>query len=466
MEQRKTNERKWISAVLFSAQMKAALCVFIPAVLAVLCPLGMTVGQSLVLGGLIMVIVWWSTGWVNKIAASCVLLAIFLIFGQAPVATVFSFPLSDSFLLIIFCYLFSRGIENAHIAEKTLGPLLFRFAGTPVRMIIAVILFFSLTVYVIPQPLARLIIVANIVRAHLKKTDAPEQTQSVLLFSVFLFYVIVNMGALDADIILNTSSVGFASLAITNTEWMKYMLVPTVLYILAVIVLFYAVFHKQLRSVKLCPREDVSTGKQPFTKREKLVLLVVLGTVALWMTSGIHGINPTYITLAGTILLFAMGALHKRDFSAIDITTMVFLTAAFCIGGVLKYTGIADIIFSKVGEMFPQQFGTLYILVMILITMGMHLILGSNTTTLSVVLPALMTICGHVMSGPEILFIAYISLTAHFLLPFHAVSLMIGAGNGYFPSSYATKFGLPMMMFIIMGIFGIFLPYWNLVGLV
>ena len=448
------------------APLKAALCVIVPVLLACLCPLGMTVQQSFVLGGLIMVIIWWSTGWVGKITASCILLAVFLFVGRAPAATVFSFPLSDSFLLIIFCYLFSRGIENAHIAEKTFGPLLFRFAATPVRMMIAVILFFTVTVYVIPQPLARLIILANIVRAHLKKTDAPESAQSVLLFSVFLFYVIVNMGAMDADIILNTSSVGFAGLSMTNGEWMQYMLVPTAIYIVAVLVLFCAVFRKELRGVRLTPREASSGEKASFTPQEKKVIAVVLGTVILWMTSGWHGINPTYITLAGTVLLFAMRVLRKKDFSAIDVTTMVFLTAAFCIGGVLKYTGVADVIFSRIGRMFPAQFGFLYLLVVILITMCMHLVLGSNTTTLSVVLPALMTICGGVMPAQEILFIAYISLTAHFLLPFHAVSLMIGAGNGYFPSSYAPRFGLPMMLFIIAGIFVIFLPYWSLTGLI
>lgn len=446
--------------------LKAASCLLVPILLGHFTPSGMTLRQSLVLGSLITVIIWWSTGWVGKITASCTLLAVFLLVGQAPAKTVFSFPLSDNFLLIIFCYLFSRGIENACIAEKTVQPLLFRFAATPIRMVAVVIVFFAATIYIIPQPLARLIILANIVRAHLKKTDVSKEAQSVLLFSVFLFYVIVNMGAMNADIILNTSAVGFASLLMTNGEWMQYMLAPTVVYTLAVIGLFFLVFRKELYGVKLTPCGEADTHREPFTKQEKIVLGIVLGTMLLWMTSSWHGINPTYITLVGTALLFAVGALKKKDLSAIDISTMVFLTAAFCIGSVLKYTGIADVIFSYVGKMFPGRFGFAYLLVIIVITMCMHLVLGSNTTTLSVVLPALMAICGSVMPVQEVFFIAYISLTAHFLLPFHAVSLMIGVGNGYFPSSYATKFGLPMMILIIVGIFLIFLPYWNIVGLI
>lgn len=110
----------------------------------------MTLRQSLVLGSLITVIIWWSTGWVGKITASCTLLAVFLLVGQAPAKTVFSFPLSDNFLLIIFCYLFSRGIENACIAEKTVQPATLSLCCNPIRMVAVVIVFFAATIYIIP----------------------------------------------------------------------------------------------------------------------------------------------------------------------------------------------------------------------------------------------------------------------------------------------------------------------------
>lgn len=426
-------------------------------------PFGMSWNQSMVMAGLFLVLIWWSTGLVHKILASWVLLVIFLMFGQAPLRTVFSFPLSDNFWLIILCYLFSRGIENAHIAEKVMSPFLFRYVNTSIKMLLAIILFFCATMYVIPQPLARLIIIANMVRIHLRRTDASEEVQEVLLFAVFVFYVIVNMACLDADIILNTSAIGFAGLGLGNLQWLRYMLVPTILYGLLVTGVFVLIFRRQMVRVSFRPRQQEE--REAFTGRERKVLAVVLATVGLWMTSGLHGINPTLITLAGTLCLFLLGDLKGKDLSAVDVTTLFFLTAAFCIGGVMKYTGIADIIFSKAGNLFPPQAGAGYVLAMILVTMGLHLILGSNTTTLSVVLPGLMTICEGMVSGPRILFIAYISLTAHFLLPFHAVAIMIGVSNRYFPAKFVAKFGIPMMAVIIAGIFGIYIPYWSWAGL-
>lgn len=451
---------KKIRSVAPAKLVKLAVSFVLPLLIIIFRPLGIALNQSIVMAGLVLVITWWSAGITNKIFSSCVLLAIFLLFGRVPAATVFSFPLSDTFFLIILCYLFSQGIDNAHIAEKTLSPFLFRYANTPVKMIFTIIFFLVLTMYMIPQPLARLIIIANIIRTHLRKTDADQETQEVLLFAVFAFYVIVNMMSLDADIILNTSSVGFAGLSTTSGEWLSYMALPTVVYCLVVVALFSIVFRKQVIGGAFAP--TVAVKREKFTKKEKVVFLIVCGTVALWMTSSWHGISPTYITLAGTAILFAMGILKKKDFAAIDVTTLVFLTAAFCIGGVMKYTGIAEIIFSRVRMLFPAQFGLVYVLVMVLITMGMHLVLGSNTTTLSVVLPGLMAICAGMLPDAQILFIAYISLTSHYLLPFHSVANSIGVGNRYFPAKYVAKFGLPMMGLIIFAIFCIYMPYWNL----
>ena len=173
-------------------------------------PLGMTVQQSVVAAALVLVITWWSTGLVSKITASLFLLGTFMIFGSAPMRTVFSFPLSETFVLIVLTYLFSQGIENSGLTRRTLEPLLFRYVRTPARALLSILLVMLASIYIIPQPLARLIVVAGIYRSFLKKTTAPPKAASVILFSIFAYYVTVNMVAVDADIILNTAAIRFA----------------------------------------------------------------------------------------------------------------------------------------------------------------------------------------------------------------------------------------------------------------
>ena len=75
-----------------------------------------------------------------------------VLFG-AEVKTVFSFPLSSTFLLIVLTYLFSRGVANSGLAERYLDALLTKVAGTPLKAVLLGALMLAATIYAIPQPL-------------------------------------------------------------------------------------------------------------------------------------------------------------------------------------------------------------------------------------------------------------------------------------------------------------------------
>lgn len=182
------------------------------------------------------------------------------------------------------------------------------------------------------------------------------------------------------------------------------------------------------------------------------------------MTHSLHGINNTLITTAATALLFGIRILHREDLRTIDVTTLVFLTAAFSIGSVMEACGAADKVFGVLQGIFPSEFSVRYLMVMVMVSM-LHMILGSNTITLSVVVPGMIILSGDVVSSPVIVFTAVASVSYHALLPFHSVSIMIGASNGYFPSRYVTKTGIPVTVFTYLAIAVIFLPCWKLLGL-
>ena len=123
-------------------------------------------------------------------------------------------------------------------------------------------------------------------------------------------------------------------------------------------------------------------------------MIVILATVLLWMTSGLWGKNivlfgyitaNTIVTIISTVILFAMKTIGKKDFSAIDIVTLIFLSAAFAIGGVMKACGAADVVFGQFRSIFPDHFSVFYLMLIILVGMLLHMVLGSNTTTLSVI---------------------------------------------------------------------------------
>ena len=244
----------------------------------------------------------------------------------------------------------------------------------------------------------------------------------------------------------------------------KYMLPPTIVCCALMMGVFMLLFGKEMRGITLETVEQEAAGG-PLTGRQKAALGIILATVLLWMTNSVHGINNTLITVVATLLLFGIGILHREDLKTIDVTTLIFLTAAFAIGGVMKACGAADKVFGVLAGIFPAEFSAVYLLLMVAVSMALHMILGSNTTTLSVVVPGMMILCGDAVSSPVIVFAAIISVSFHAILPFHSVSMMIGASNGYFPSRYVTRMGIPATVLVYALAAGVFLPYWKMIGL-
>jgi len=442
-----------------------ALSPILPMGVFLLRPLGMDMQQSAMIAILLLVIIWWCTGLVNKVLSSAVLLLSFILLTPAPLTTIFSFPLSDNFRLIALTYLFSRGIANSKITERFLEPLLVKHAGTPLRAMLSVTVMLVLTMYIIPQPLARLIIMADIFSSYLSKTDAHDGTKRALMFSVFVIYVFVNMFTLKADIIINTLAVNVAQLNFTDWDWIRYMAVPSLVYLALAIGLMLLLFMKDFRtrfSVSESAKEKAG-GK--LTKQDIGMLVLLGATVALWATESLHGVPAWLVTLTSIVAMAFLGVFKLQDIKSLDVPMLVFLTAAMAIGGVMRANGTAELIFSFLGEHIPNGSPVLLIAVLMLIAICMHMLLGSNSTTISVVIPGFIIMCGNTISPAIIMCVVYVTLATQWLFPFHSVGMMMGVSRGSFSPSHMLKMGLPMTLLVFAAIFGLYLPWWRLLGL-
>ena len=160
------------------------LTLVLPALILLLRPLGFTLQQSVILAALVLTILWWVTGVVERTAASLFLLAAFLLCSGAPIQTVFSFPLSENFVLITVSFLFSQGISNSGLPGKLLQPLLAHFARSPGRMVLSLLLSAAAMMFLIPQPFSRIIILSLIYREYFARINLSEPLRTALLFGL------------------------------------------------------------------------------------------------------------------------------------------------------------------------------------------------------------------------------------------------------------------------------------------
>ncbi len=426
-------------------------------------PLGMSVGQGLTLGLLAAVILWWATGAVDQSAASVVLLAGFLLFSGVSPRTVFTFPLSENFLLIAVSFLFSQGILNSGLARRLLEPLLSRFAGTAPRLLLAMILCSFVTALFVPQSISRTLIVAALFSGYLERSATPEPARSALLFGLFFTGILVGLLFLRGDIVLNFSLLSISGIPLTDAQWAAYLAPPTLCVLLCASLLYLFLFRRALRQYRSAPQE--AERPAPLGPEERRSLVLIAATVLLWAAEPLHGVSGTVVVSVGTALMFPLGLLRAPDLRSVDLKVLLFLTAAFSIGGAITESGLAGLLFGGLGDLLPGAFSWRFALVILLCTMGMHMVLGSNVTSLAVAIPILTTVSAGRAPQLVVVLLIYAAVSQHFLLPFHHVTLAVGVGKGYFSSPQVLRLGLPMTLLVPAGGLVFYLGWWRLLGL-
>lgn len=459
------------------------LSFIVPGLILLFPQLHMSMDQKIVLSTLILTITWWATGIVKKSIASIFLLTIFSIWGSTSLDRIFHFPLSANFILIVFSFIFSEGIINSGLTEKLIEPILHK-GGRGVHTLLVMIIGLNFVlIFVIPQPFSRIIILGLILKGFFHRNKLSEDLIQVLMLFTFATAIVVNMMFIRGDIILNNALIAIAGIEITEILWMKIMVVPTLVFVILTYLVFYWLFKnvlekypKQLEKGKY-PKEkkdynedmkikkDVAY-KQSLTKRDIRNLWMIALVILIWMAEPIHGIGSPVVIVAGTILMTIFKLIGWKDVNSVNLELLIFITAAFSIGGVMANSGVADILFTPLSGLLPEEFGIGYLFVVMILSVLMHMVLGSNITTLSAVVPSLMLIGEGVVPMMGLVFIIHVSVCTHYMLPFHNVILLIGNGKGLFDSKRVARFGLGLTILLPIVLLGVYYIWWQIIGLV
>ena len=440
------------------------LSLILPALVLIFRPLGLDKTQSLLLAALLLVIFWWVVNLMPKWLSSLFLLVVFSLFGRTPLRSVYQFPLSDNFLVILFAFLFSQGISNSGLTKRLLQPLFYRWIHTPGQFLLLSILCNLALIFIIPQPFARIILFAFIVSEFLEDVCPDKTVREILLFSVFLFSCTSNMAFLRGDIIMNNAIQSFGEVRFTESSWAAAMTLPTLLLMAAEYLLLRLVYRRPLHGVRFCA-PAVRSEVRRLERREWLELALILATMLLMALQPLHGVPAKWIIMASTLIMFLCGLLKLPDIRSINFNLLVWLTAAFSIGNVMRGSGTADIVFSRLSTLFPAQFDLTFLLAVILITMILHMLLGGSVTTTSVVIPGILSIAAGKAPAAMLVLIIYILVYNHFLLPLHNAVLVIGNGDKRFPARLVAQFGGVLTLVMPLFILFVYRLWWQFIGI-
>lgn len=442
---------------------KVLLSLLIPCAIIVIKPISLDLTQSIVLGALFLVIIWWGTEWVHKDVASALLIVVFLCFSGAGVTKVLNFPCSTNIIMIVAAYLLSQGIVNSGIAEQFSNYCIKRFCKTGKQLVIMAFILAVLLLVVIPQPFPRVVLLATIYSNYLKNHDLSEDSKSVILLSLFVAVPITSLLLLNGDVIVNYAALGFADVSLSFAEWAKYMFVPTSGVAVVVAITYMPVFRKEL-NIKLKNTEQLQNIE---IGRDGITALVIMGIViSLWLTESFHGINPAIVALIGTVMMFLMRIIRFSDFKVISPSLLLFLTAEFSIGKSLIGSGVAEKIKEAIVPMLPSVDNFWFIPVIAGIIIILHMIMGSVVTAISFSIPMVVVITDGIWEPEFAVLFVLVIVAFQFILPFHNINIMIGYGGGYYKNSHTIKVGIAITIITYIALFLLYIPWWKFVGLI
>lgn len=442
-----------------------ATSLLLPVAILFILPFNLSLMQGGILAAVVLAATWWATGIVNKNAASIILLAVFILFSDAPLKTVLKFPLSVNFYLIIFAFLISEGITKSQLTKRISKSLLAKFGHTPARLVLLSFVLGIILIFFIPQPFPRVILVSSLYVQFLKDQEVTGPAVPAFLFSIYIASTCTTMMFLTGDVLLNYIALQMGEVSISWIQWAIYMTLPSTIISLIMYVIYMTVFKKDLSYVSFKANYKNQT-QEPLSRDEKRAFIILIFVLVLWMTEPLHRINPAWVGFAGAAAMYLSGLIEVKDIKKINLSLLIFLTAAFSIGGVMNQSGVAEKIFSRMVVFLPEPGSLLYITFLIGIVMVLHLFLGSSVTTISVALPGLIGISKGMLNPVIITLIVYTAVSIHYLLPFHHVTILIGAGENHYSNSHVIRYGAVLTILVFLAVLFIEIPWWRLMGLI
>ena len=492
-------------------------------------PFGLAGAQHGVFGALLFAVGAWATGALDRSVTSVLLVVAFLVFGETPVLSIVGFAWSDVILLIATSSLLSVALGKNAWLRRGLNFFVRKTTGRAWVFYLSPFVLAAVLIFVIPQTFARVVLLAGLYESLMKAEDElgapgePRGQRQAVFFQIYLAVTVTSMLFANGDIVLNHAALTLAgpevSAELMGFRWFEMMGVPTIVLAGLMLVLMRVLLRGRLperpadlfvvdgveaeagagaagASVEpeergglslpsdgkaglggrddsgsvgagLGGRDDVVTSKLDGSSSQKdaLGLAIMLVVVLFWATESVHGISGWIPALVGVVFLFLMARLGKTDLKAVNLPFLLFLIAVFNIGQVLRDSGVMEAIMVSLEGIIPDGGSAVFLPALILVTMLLHMFLGSAVATLSFVIPILLPLAAVAGVPPAQMTLAlYITVNIHFFLPFQHAVMLIGVGNGHVLDRDMLRYGTVMSVGLFLVLFGLYFPWWSLVG--
>jgi len=322
-------------------------------------PGGLTTAQGQALGIVVLTIGLWATNALPNYLPVLIFFAVVLIARLAPPDAVFAGFGSAAVWLIVSGFVIGTAIGTSGLGARlaaAVGPVL---TGSYPRLIGGLMALAMALGFVMPSSVGRAVVLVPIGmaladRCGLARGSKGRQGVATVLavgcnmpsFAI-LPSNIPNMILAGAAETIHGVSFGY-----TDYLLLHYPVLGIAKAAVTVALVLW-LFPDQVRPTSAAEAAAAAPGTRALQWRTGLILL---GTLALWMTDSLHGINPAWVGIATAVLLLLprVGVVDPLAFrGAVDFGTVLFVAGALALGSLVHASGLGTMIGHALERLLP-----------------------------------------------------------------------------------------------------------------
>ncbi|MFC6181633.1 SLC13 family permease [Lactiplantibacillus daowaiensis] len=408
----------------------------------------------------LMTVVWWAMQIAQPAFVGGIYLMLLIICNVATPSQVFSSAWTGSIMwLVIGAYLIAGAVNESGLGQRIAYAFIIKFVRSWKGIVVSIFALTFILALLIPHPWPRAFMIMSVISVVAETAHMPKRDLAKLGLAVFAASCPLSGVFYTGDTSLNPLAVADSGVNVNFVSYFVYMGVPMIIAAILTMFVFMFMFkpsqevHIDVDALKVKQAEmGGMTGKEVRT----IIWLVI--AIALWLTSGITGLDVGWLTLIVALMMslpVVGGILTAKSWEGVPVNVLVFLTSAIAIGDVGTVTGMNKWIAKTV---IPTNLPTNIYLLAIFITvfaMIIHMFMGSVIAVMGITIPAFVTATAHMGISPLAVSLLVFTVTnLHYILPFHNLAVLVGSdpdtGGGYTQGD-VMRLGIPMtgVIFII-----------------
>lgn len=421
----------------------------------------------------LMTVVFWATNVAQSGFVGGLYLVLLLIFNVSTPDLVFkAWYGSSTMWLIIGAYMIAGAVKDSGLGERIAYAFIKKFVRSYNGIIISIFVLTFILSILIPHPWPRAFLIMSVMAVVIQSAKIPKIDAVKIGFTVFAASVPVSLIFITGDSVINPLAASYAGDEVNSwLGWVKYMGIPAVIASVLTLLLILVLFKpSQPVTINLEEIEKKQKEQGPLSNIEKRTAIWLVIAIILWMTDSIHGINIGWITI-GIAMLMSMPLIGEvltvKSWGQVPVHVLVFLTSAMAIGTVGGATGMNSWLANTIlPANLPSNIFVLALL-MAVIAMVIHMFMGSVIAVMGVAIPSLLIATEAMGVSPIIVaMVVYISIAAHYILPFHHLNMLVGQGeeNGMYTQKETIRLGIPLTAVVFIVVI-IAVVWWKIIGL-